>query len=190
MSATCRGGSLIHLAIHPIGYLLYLLGRGDNPVVEVTGRTTGGGEANFVHRDFEGEDFGLGILRFRNGEFGFVEGNYVTVGGMDDRVEIYGTEGRLTIDLTFGSPIQCYSRPGISYSIEKTDHNLGWTRPAVDEFYNLGYVEELRYFVDCVRTGQQPFYGTDGRAGLACLEVIQALYESARTGRTVTGEWG
>jgi predicted dehydrogenase len=109
---------------------------------------------------------------------------------MDDRVEIYGAEGRLAIDLTFGSPIQCYSRPGISYSIEKTDHNLGWTRPAVDEFYNLGYVEELRYFVDCVRTGQEPFYGVDGRAGLACLELIQALYESAQTGRTVTGEWG
>jgi predicted dehydrogenase len=188
--ATCGGGSLIHLAIHPLGYLLYLLGHGSNPVVEVTGRTTGGGQANFVHKDFEGEDFGLGILRFAGGEFGFVEGNYITVGGMDDRVEIYGAEGRLAIDLTFGSPIQCYSRPGISYSIEKTDHNLGWTRPAVDEFYNLGYVEELRYFVDCVRTGQEPFYGVDGRAGLACLELIQALYESAQTGRTVTGEWG
>ena len=143
--ATCGGGSFIHLAIHPIGYLLYLLGRGTNPVVEVTGRMNGGGEANFVHHDFEGEDFGLGILRFAGGEYGFVEGNYITTGGMEDRVEIYGDQGRLTVDLTFGSPIQCYSRPGISYSMEKTDHNLGWTRPAVDEFHSLGYAEELLY---------------------------------------------
>ena len=187
--ATCGGGSFIHLGIHPIGYLLYLLGRGSNPVVEVTGRMNGGMEDNYVHRDQEGEDFGVGILRFRNGEFGLVEGNYITVGGMDDKVEIYGTEGLLKVDLTFGSPIQCYSRPGISYSIEKTDHNLGWTRPAVDEFYSLGYVEELRYFVDCVRNDEQPFYGVNGRSGLACIELVEALYRSNETGRTVRGSW-
>ncbi len=187
--ATCGGGSFIHLAIHPIGYLLYLLGRGDNPVVEVTGRMTAGLEGNFVHRDFEGEDFGIGIMRFQGGEFGLVEGNYITVGGMDDKVEIYGSEGVLKVDLTFGSPIQCYSRPGLSYSIEKTDHNLGWTKPAVDEFYNLGYVEELRYFVDCVRTDQQPFYGVNGASGLASIELVEAFYQSNQTGRAVRGSW-
>ena len=187
--ATCGGGSFIHLAIHPIGYLLYLLGRGENPVVDVTGKMNQGLEGNFVHHDFEGEDFGVGILRFQNGEFGLVEGNYITVGGMDDKVEIYGTEGVLKVDLTFGSPIQCYSRPGLSYSIEKTDHNLGWTRPAVDEFYSLGYVEELRYFVDCVRKDEPPFYGVNGRAGLACVELVEAFYRSNETGRSVQGSW-
>ncbi len=186
----CGGGSFIHLAIHPIGYLLYLLGRGTNPVVEVTGKMTGGGQKNYVHRDFEGEDFGMGMLRFAGGQHAFVEGNYITVGGMDDAVELYGSDGVLKVDLTFGSPIRCYSRPGISYSIEKTDHNLGWTRPAVDEFYNLGYVEELRYFVDCVREDREPFYGVNGQAGLAAIELIEAFYESFRAGRTITGEWG
>ena len=187
--ATCGGGSFIHLAIHPIGYLLYLLGKGSNPVVEVTGRMNQGLEGNYVHHDFEGEDFGVGILRFQNGEFGLVEGNYITVGGMDDKVEVYGSEGLLKVDLTFGSPIQCYSRPGISYSIEKTDHNLGWTKPAVDEFYNLGYVEELRYFVDCVRRDEEPFYGVDGRAGLACIELVEAFYRSNDEGKAIQGQW-
>jgi predicted dehydrogenase len=187
--ATCGGGSFIHLAIHPIGYLLYLLGRGNNPVVEVTGKMNAGLEGNYVHHDFEGEDFGVGIMRFQNGEFGLVEGNYITVGGMDDKVEIYGSEGVLKVDLTFGSPIQCYSRPGISYSIEKTDHNLGWTKPAVDEFYNLGYVEELRYFVDCVRKDEQPFYGVNGQSALACIQLVEAFYQSNETGGAVRGSW-
>jgi predicted dehydrogenase len=129
------------------------------------------------------------MMRFENGEFAFVEGNYITVGGMDDKVEIYGTEGVIKVDLTFGSPISCYSRPGISYSIEKTDHNLGWTRPAVDEFTNLGYVPELEYFVDCVRGDRDIFYGVNGEAGLACLEIIHAFYESNSTGRTIAGSW-
>ena len=144
---TCGGGSFIHLGVHPIGWMLYFLGRGSNPVVEVTGKMTGGAENNFIHHENGGEDFGMGMMRFSDGEFAFIEGNYITYGGMDDTVEIYGTQGVIKVDLTFGSPITCYSQPGISYSIEKTDHNIGWTKPAVDEFYNLGYVSELAYFI-------------------------------------------
>lgn len=66
-----------------------------------------------IYDNFEGEDFGIGIVCFKNGEFGLVEGNYITVGGMDDVVEIYGSDGRVTVELTFGSPIKCYSRSGI-----------------------------------------------------------------------------
>ncbi|MGD9046170.1 MAG: Gfo/Idh/MocA family oxidoreductase, partial [Desulfobacterales bacterium] len=185
----CGGGSFMHLGIHPIGWLLYLLGKGNNPVVEVSGKMTGGLAENYVHKDNGGEDFGMGMMRFKNGEFAFVEGNYITVGGMDDKVEIYGTEGLIKVDLTFGSPILCYSRPGISYSIEKTDHNLGWTRPAVDEFLNLGYVPEMKHFVDCVLGTAEPFYGVDGRAGVACVELVKAFYESNESGKTVYGEW-
>ena len=186
---TCGGGSFVHLAVHPIGYLLHLIGRGENPVVEVSGHMTGGLDSNFIHKDFEGEDFGIGVMRFRNGEVGFVEGNYITVGGMDDKVEVYGAEGVLKADLTFGSNIECYSRKGISYSIEKTDHNIGWTRPAVDEFYGLGYVNEMAYFVDCVVGKQEPMYGVSGRAGLACVELVNAFYESHRCRKTISGSW-
>jgi predicted dehydrogenase len=186
---TCGGGSFIHLGVHPVGYLLHLVGKGTNPVVEVCGRMTGGSEHNFVHKDFEGEDFGLGFMRFENGEFGFVEGNYITVGGMDDKVEVYGSDGVLKVDLTFGSNIDCYSRKGISYSIEKTDHNLGWTKPAVDEFYSLGYVAEMAYFVDCVVNNAEPEYGVSGRAGLTCLELIDSFYRSNRENRVVSGRW-
>jgi len=186
---TCGGGCLIHLAIHPLGYLLYLLGKGKNPVVEVTGKMTGGGDENFVHKDFGGEDFSMGMMRFKQGEFAFIEGNYITRGGMDDKVEIYGETGVLKVDLTFSSPIRCFSLDGISYAIEKADHTKGWTRPAVDEFYNLGYVTELAYFVDCVRLDKEPFYGVDGEAGRACVELVSAFYESHAADRTVRGEW-
>jgi predicted dehydrogenase len=185
----CGGGSFMHLGIHPIGWLLYLLGKGENPVVEVTGKMTGGLAENFVHTENGGEDFGMGMMRFKNGQFVFVEGNYITVGGMDDKVEIYGTEGVLKVDLTFGSPVSCYSRPGIPYSIEKTDHNLGWTRPAVDEFLNLGYVPELKYFVDCVLGKHEIFYGVNGQSGVACVDLVKAFYESNETGKTIYGNW-
>ena len=188
-AACCGGGSFIHLGIHPIGWLLHFLGGEHNPVVEVTGKMTSGGAGNFVHTGNGGEDFGMGMMRFKGGQFAFVEGNYITTGGMDDKVEIYGSQGVLKIDLTFGSPIDCYSRGGISYAIEKTDFTTGWTKPAVDEFFNLGYVPELEYFVDCVRKERQPFYGVDGKAGLAGIELVEAFYRSNAEARTIHGSW-
>ena len=187
--STCGGGSLIHLAIHPIGYMLALLGGRDNPVVEVVGKTTGGLEENYVHKDFEGEDWFAGILKFADGKHAFVEGNYITVGGMDDGVEVYGSEGRITVNLTFGSNVDVYSREGYSYAIEKTDFTHGWTKPAVDEFYNLGYVREINYFVECVLNDRQPKYGVNGAAGLACIKIVDALYRSAAEGKTIQGSW-
>ena len=111
------------------------------------------------------------------------------IGGMDDKVEIYGTEGVIKADLTFGSPISVYSRPGYSYCIEKTDNTLGWTRPAVDEFFNLGYVKELAYVVDSILQDSSPTYGASGELGLACVEIIDAMYRSVKEAKTIQGSW-
>jgi hypothetical protein len=77
----------------------------------------------------------------------FIEGNYITCGGMDDVVEVYGADGVIKVDLSFGSPIRTYSRKGFGYAIEKADTTTGWTRPAVDEFASLGYCAEIAAFV-------------------------------------------
>lgn len=188
---TCGGGSLIHLGIHPVGWILQFLGEeGKNKVVEVFARCTGGGQDNFVHKNFGGEDFGMGMMKFAGGQQAFIEGNYITVGGMNDMVEIYGETGNVKVDLTFGSPLNVYSSEGYSYCIEKADTTKGWTRPAVDEFYNLGYVHELAYAVDCVINNREPVYGCSPELGLACVEIISAMYESSEKGSVVRGEWG
>ncbi len=104
--------------------------------------------------------------------------------------EIYGTEGNLKADLTFGSCLSVYSRPGYQYAMEKADNTLGWTKPAVDEFFNLGYVDELAYAVDCVINDQPPMYGCSADMGVACIEIIGAMYESNASGAVVRGQWG
>jgi predicted dehydrogenase len=109
---------------------------------------------------------------------------------MDDKVEIYGAEGNIKADLTFGSCLSVYSRPGYGYAIEKTDNTLGWTKPAVDEFHNLGYVDELAYAVQCIIRNKEPMYGCNDRLGLACIEIIEAMYKANATGRVVHGRWG
>lgn len=188
---TCGGGCLIHLAIHPIGWVLYLLGNsGKNPVVEVFAKCNGGLNDNYVHKQNSGEDFSVGIMKFANGEHALVEGNYITLGGMEDKVEIYGSEGNIKVEPSLGSCLNVYSRPGYSYAVEKADNTLGWTRPAVDEFHNLGYVDELVYAVNCVLEDKEPMYGLSGRIGLACIEIIEAMYKANAAGKAVRGKWG
>ena len=178
----CGGGALIHLAVHPIGFVRWFTGQ---EIVEVTAMTTGGGKKNLKHSGFEGEDWSAALCRMGNGTFALVEGNYITCGGLDDTVEVYGSRGTLKIDLAQGSPIRAFSLKGYDYAIEKAEMTTGWTAPAVDEEWNLGYNDELACFVDCVRRGKQPPRGVRGEDGVACLKVVEAIYQSAKTRRAV-----
>jgi len=178
----CGGGAMIHLGIHPIGFLPWLLERG---ITQVLGMKTDGAENNLLHKNYTGEDWAAALVKFHSGIRGFVEGNYITCGGMDDKVEIYGTEGNIHVDLTKGSPLTVYSRPGYGYAIEKADYTHGWTNPAVDEFMSLGYINEITHFVGCTRNNVEPQKGTTGEDGLKALAVTFAIYESAEKGQAV-----
>lgn len=177
----CGGGAFIHLAVHPIGLFQSLYG----PPESIVGRCSGGLEANMIHTGMEGEDWGVGVLSFSGGRQAVVEGNYITTGGMDDVVEFYGTDGVLKTDLTFGSPLSVYSRKGYGYAVEKADFTYGWTRPAVDEYYSLGYRDELQHFADCVREGREQAAGTSAEDGLEVLRTINAVYDSSRKGTVI-----
>ncbi len=178
----CGGGSMIHLGIHPVGFLPWLTGQ---DITHVVGMKTEGLEKNLIHKNYTGEDWAAALVMLENGARGFVEGNYITCGGMDDKIEIYGTEGNIHIDLTKGSPMSVYSRSGYEYAVEKADFTKGWTKPAVDEFMSLGYVNEIAHFVDCVQNDKQPQKGTSGEDGIKALAVTFAIYESAEKGRLI-----
>jgi predicted dehydrogenase len=178
----CGGGCLIHLAVHPIGYFLHLLGMPS----KVAGFCSPGGKGNFIHKDFEGEDWATGIMEFPSGVKAFIEGNYITTGGMEDVVEVYGSQGRIRADMTFGGPLSAFSKHGIDYAIEKAEFTQGWTRPAVDENDSLGYKNELRHFLSCIRDGERQIPGTSAQAGFNTLRIIDAMYRSYRESKAIS----
>ncbi len=173
----CGGGAFLHVGIHPAGFVRFITGQ---EVVDVVAKISLGKENNLVHKELEGEDWGVALLTMENGTFALIEGNYITLGGMDDKIEIYGTKGVLKIDLTFGSPLRVYSECGYSYVVEKSDLSIGWTTPAVDEFYSLGYQNELAEFVKAVKEDLPAPKGGTGEDGLAALAIVQAAYMSAK----------
>lgn len=176
----CGGGAMIHLAIHPLGWVRWLKGQ---EVVEVMARMSGGEDRNLLHKNYTGEDWSVALLTFEDGTSALIEGNYITWGGIDDRIEVYGSQGSVHVNLTQGSPVSCYSRPGLKYAIEKADLTVGWTKPAVDEWWQLGYCDEIAHFVDCVRFDREPAPGVRPEDGLACMRILDAIYTSAKTGK-------
>ncbi|MCL2710949.1 MAG: Gfo/Idh/MocA family oxidoreductase [Planctomycetaceae bacterium] len=178
----CGGGSMIHLGVHPIALILAMK---NNEWTELTAMTSGGGENNLIHKKLEGEDWATALMRFADGTTAVIEANYVSHGGMEDFISIYGTEGCLHLDLTFSSAISGFSIPGFSYTVEKSAVKTGWSRPAVDEKYNLGYVAEIEHFLDCHTKSIDAKPGLRGVDGLEALEVVNCIYQSAREGRKV-----
>jgi len=175
----CGGGCMVHLGIHPVGFMLALK---DNKWTELIAMTSGGGENNFKHTKMEGEDWSACLIKFADGTSALLEANYITTGGMEDVLDIYGTEGCMHVDLTFSSPVSLFSIPGVSYAVEKAELTQGWTKPAVDEKYNLGYIDEIRHFMQCCLENKDAKVGLRGIDGYIALKVINLIYKSAKEG--------
>ena len=172
----CGGGSMLHMGVHPAGFILSLR---DCSWSEVTAMCSGGLERNMLHKKLEGEDWGAAIVRFEDGFSALIEGNYITEGGMEDVIDFYCTQGCLHLDLTFSSAISAFSKPGLDYTVEKADITTGWSKPAVDEKNNLGYPAEIRHFVECALAGKDAQKGLRGIDGLEALRLVKMIYKSA-----------
>jgi myo-inositol 2-dehydrogenase/D-chiro-inositol 1-dehydrogenase len=171
------GGVIMDMGCHALGWFRWMLGRAAATSVYATMDTVlHGGRTR-------GEDQAIMIVDFENGVTGLAEDSWARHGGMDDRVEVYGTEGVTYADLFMGNSALTYSLRGYGYAAEKAGSTQGWTFSMYEEAFNQGYPQELRHFVQCVREDAEPLVtAADGRA---VLEMIYAAYQSARTGAKV-----
>ena len=132
----------------------------------------------------QGEDNSVIILEFEGGGIAVIEDSWAKHGGMDDRIELYGTEGVVLCDLLRGSSMETYSQKGYGYAVEKAGETKGWTFTVFGETHLYGFPQEMRHFAQCVLNDQTPREtGEDGRA---TLEIIYAAYESAGTGKRIS----
>lgn len=178
----CGGGCMIHLGIHPIGFILALK---NGRWTELMAMTSGGSDSNFIHKKMEGEDWSACLIKFDDGTSALLEANYLTMGGMEDVIDFYGTKGCMHVDLTFSSAISCYSLPGLKYTVEKAEITTGWSKPAVDEKFNLGYIDEIKHFMESCSMNQDARPGLRGIDGLEAMRVIDLIYKSALEGKKI-----
>ncbi|MGH9431060.1 MAG: Gfo/Idh/MocA family protein [Terriglobia bacterium] len=131
-----------------------------------------------------GEDNSILVLEFEGGGIAVIENSWAKQGGMDDRIELYGTEGVVLCDLLHGSSMETYSGKGYGYAVEKAGDTKGWTFTVFEEAHLYGFPHEMRHFVQSILDNKDP--SENGDDGLATLEIIYAAYESAGQGKKIT----
>ncbi|MEO2005392.1 MAG: Gfo/Idh/MocA family oxidoreductase, partial [Candidatus Poribacteria bacterium] len=167
-NAIAGGGALINQAIHAMDVLGWIVG----DVKSVTGYA-----GARVH-DIEVEDTAVAALRFASGAFGIVEASTTTYPQTEERIEIAGSRGSVTIEGGRIVQHELLNGPADAPALEADD-----PRFQGKSYYGASHPLVIEDFVAAVRDGRPP--AVDGREGRKVLEVIFGIYESSRTGREV-----
>jgi myo-inositol 2-dehydrogenase / D-chiro-inositol 1-dehydrogenase len=172
------GGAIMDMGCHGIEWARWMYGK--PRVKSVLAHC----QRVFHTQRTRGEDNSVTIVEFEGDRIAVIEDSWAKQGGMDDRVELHGTEGVVYCDLLHGSSMETYSAKGYGYAVEKAGETKGWTFTVFEETHIYGFPHEMRHFIRSVLNDQTPTEtGEDGRA---TLEIIYAAYESAGTGKRVT----
>ncbi len=171
------GGVFMDMGCHGIAFCYWFLGR---PRIKSVTCHMG----TYVHGDrTQGEDDSVCIIEFDGNAVGLVENSWARRGGMDDRIEVFGSGGCTYGNLHMGNALPTYSETGYGYAVEKAPSTMGWTWPVYEELWNYGFPQEMRHFARCVRGKEEPqATGEDGRV---VMEALYAGYHSAGTGSRV-----
>ena len=167
------GGAIIDMGCHCVEIIRNFIGKGIRPVEAMCWSDT------LVH-PIEGEDHGIGLIRFENGAIGQFEVSWAFRGGMDLRDEISGTEGTIWLNHWLRTGFEMFtsgSKGG--YVAEKAEGDSGWLFPVGDEAAELGYRHMFNDMFEAMDNEEEPmetFYD-----GYIVNTIIDACYKSAQT---------
>jgi predicted dehydrogenase len=171
-TAAREGGAvLINQAIHSIDLLRWIGG----PVDEVQGLT-----ATTLH-PIEMEDVGLAMLRFRSGAVGSIVATTVALPGFPERLAFHGDKGSAVLIQGEGT-IEWYLA-GEEPRRERAATQVSGASSDPAATPSAGHVAEFTDFYTAIREGRKPLI--DGREGRQALELVEAIYRSARERRPV-----
>ena len=173
------GGALINQGVHTVDLLLWLFG----PVRRVFGRT-----AALLHA-IEVEDTAVAVLEFENGALGTIDAATSAYPGYSRRIELTGSRGTVIIDgdrllsVDLIEPLDPLDSnpPDLRDPREPGRSSASAASPVVaDASAHRRVIED---FIRAIATGSAP--ACDGREGRRSVALVEAVYQSARTGRPV-----
>jgi predicted dehydrogenase len=170
------GGSLMNQGVHYVDLLRWCMG----PVTEVTAVC-----ATQAHQ-VEVEDTALAIVRFGSGAVGTILSSTAAFPGFPQRLEITGTDGTVIVEdgriVRRALGAQAGTGPGDAIPEDAAPGPVGGAAdPAAIDV--AGHAAQIADLLAAVDQGREP--AVDGQAGRDALEIVCAVYESARTGMPV-----
>src|SRR5690242_9202642 len=165
------GGALINQAIHQLDILRWLAG----PVKEIFGYW----QLGALHK-IQSEDVVNAVVQYANGATGVIQASTAMWPGYPERTEFHGTKGTAVItgDKLTTWDVENDSGEPAPVSKEVASGSSDPMAISVEPFER-----QFRDFGDAIRTRKKPLVG--GEEGYQALEIVQAVYQSCRTGQKV-----
>ncbi len=164
------GGAFMNQASHYVDMLLWLFG----PVESVMAKTA------TLARDIETEDSGAAIVRFRSGALGVMEVTVLTYPkNMEGSLTVIGEKGTVKVGGFAVNKIEHWQFA----EYDDDDKEIDWAATKPPDVYGFGHLGYYAHVAKVLRGEMQA--DPDGRHGRKSLELIQAIYLSAKEQRQV-----
>jgi predicted dehydrogenase len=170
------GGALLNQGIHYVDLLRWSMG----PVAEVTA------VCSTQSHQMEAEDVALAVLRFSSGAVGTIVASTAVFPGFAQRLEISGTDGTVLIEdgetvyRAFSAEVP---EPGDRGSQVGTGVSVPGAAANASALGIASHVAQIADLMAAIDEGRQPLVTAE--SGRDALEVVCAVYESAREGRAI-----
>ncbi len=165
------GGALMNQGIHSVDLLRWVMG--DVKAVSAY-------KASLTH-NIEVEDTVSASLQFVNGAMGVIQATTSVRYGIDKRLEIYGENGTVIIE---GENITTWSFEGGSAfdpAQERQRAGISAASPLIEDVW--GHQQQFSDMIKAIQENRKPVI--PGSEGLKAVELVEAVYESAQTGKQV-----
>ncbi|WP_235886286.1 Gfo/Idh/MocA family protein [Paenibacillus cymbidii] len=159
------GGALMNQGVHGVDLIQWLMG----DVASVFAYSAA------LAREIEVEDTAVAAVRYKNGAFGIIQGATTVYPELETRFEIHGEKGSVTIgDGGVKSWKQLPDDPGAGAEPFAFDGS---------DSMQSGHAVLVRDLIEAIRDDREPMI--TGEEARKAVDLILAIYESARTGREV-----
>lgn len=159
------GGVVINQAIHTIDMLQWLSGM----PARVTARI------KTLNHQIEVEDAALAILEYDSGGLGLIQATTAGFPGLPERLELFGTRGSAIYFKGQGRLEWHFVEPRED-RVDQAPTADGASGPMTSSA--AAHTAQYKEFSDALRRGVAPL--VDGREGRKSVEIVEALYRSAR----------
>jgi predicted dehydrogenase len=165
------GGVLANQASHHIDLLEWMMGQPVEVSAQIARRLV----------NIEAEDTAAAIIKFENGALGIIEATTATrPKDLEGSLSILGEKGAVEIGGFAVNEMKVWQ---FETETEEDKRIIRECKENPPNVYGFGHKKYLEHVINCIKTGRNAL--VDGLEGRKSLELINAIYESAETGRTV-----
>ncbi|UUZ86819.1 hypothetical protein LJK88_23850 [Paenibacillus sp. P26] len=164
------GGALMNQGVHGVDVIQYLMG----------GVASVFAYAAPLVRDIEVEDTAVAVLKYKNGAFGVIQGTTSVYPGQETRFELHGEKGSIVVS---DSGILQWKPLDSEEQAPKVGALSTMSSTKLEDMTSDGHYLFVDDILHAVKEDREPL--VNGEEARKSVDLILAIYESARTGQEI-----